>query len=164
MINAETTPSELIQPQPEMPITHAGGIVLRLDKKDNNHQILLVKQIENNGWSFPKGHIEYGETPEQAADREVYEETNLELVNLGLIGCFKRLSRHTGEQKHLAMFAYLYAKPLPRPRISKEISTVERFYIPDARLLLPGEDGEFLMSPKNMELYNTLGQQALSST
>lgn len=28
-------------------------------------------------WSFPKGHIEQGETPEQTAVREVFEETGL---------------------------------------------------------------------------------------
>ena len=28
-------------------------------------------------WSFPKGHIEHGETPEEAAVREIHEETGI---------------------------------------------------------------------------------------
>ena len=31
-------------------------------------------------WSFPKGHIEDGETPEQTAVREVYEETGIKIA------------------------------------------------------------------------------------
>ena len=39
-------------------------------------------------WSLPKGHIEAGETPEQAAEREIREETGIEgrvLAPLGTI-------------------------------------------------------------------------------
>ena len=31
-------------------------------------------------WSFPKGHLEDGETPGQAAVREVYEETGIKIA------------------------------------------------------------------------------------
>ena len=33
-------------------------------------------------WSVPGGHIEYGETPEEAAIREVCEETGCEITNV----------------------------------------------------------------------------------
>lgn len=50
----------------------AGGIVLR------DGELLLVKVENLKGqvvWTFPKGHIEKGETLEQTAVREVEEET-----------------------------------------------------------------------------------------
>lgn len=50
----------------------AGGIVRR------DGEILLVKVNNLKGevvWTFPKGHLEPGETAEQAALREVEEET-----------------------------------------------------------------------------------------
>lgn len=50
----------------------AGGIVER------NGRILLVKVTNLQGevvWTFPKGHLEKGETPLKAALREVEEET-----------------------------------------------------------------------------------------
>jgi hypothetical protein len=54
-------------------IDHSGknGLLIgRIDHKDSSGQRIL--------WSLPKGHIEEGETPEQAALREVAEETGIE--------------------------------------------------------------------------------------
>ena len=58
----------------------AGGIVL-LDK-----HILLVKNKRGNSkegerswWGYPKGHMEDGEKPVDAAVREVFEETGFEV-------------------------------------------------------------------------------------
>src|SRR5438876_1148461 len=52
----------------------AGGVVY-----DPAAQKLLLIQVKNLQdqvvWTFPKGHIEKGETEEQAALREVQEET-----------------------------------------------------------------------------------------
>lgn len=47
----------------------AGGIVF-----NNKGQVLLTKHSQNKHWSFPKGHIDPGQTSEQAAVREVREE------------------------------------------------------------------------------------------
>ena len=46
-----------------------GLLIGRIDHKDASGQRIL--------WSLPKGHIEEGETPEQAAIREVAEETGI---------------------------------------------------------------------------------------
>lgn len=56
--------------------THAGGIVFRDDH--GRREYLLVRAREPAGaWVFPKGHIEAGETPEEAAAREVREEAGV---------------------------------------------------------------------------------------
>jgi diadenosine hexaphosphate hydrolase (ATP-forming) len=49
----------------------AGGVVFNPDG-----EVLLIAYPESRGggWSFPKGHIDPGETPEVAAVREVLEE------------------------------------------------------------------------------------------
>jgi 8-oxo-dGTP pyrophosphatase MutT (NUDIX family) len=50
----------------------AGGVV------SGPEGLLLIKVENPQGsilWTFPKGHLEAGETPEQAALREVVEET-----------------------------------------------------------------------------------------
>lgn len=62
----------------------AGGIVVRRD--NNCVEFLLLKQIRKTGeiqWVMPKGHIQQGETSEQAAVREVREESGVE--ELGVI-------------------------------------------------------------------------------
>ncbi len=46
-------------------------------------KILLVKHKKNGKWTQPGGHIEGNETPEEAAIREVYEETGLRVRLLG---------------------------------------------------------------------------------
>ena len=47
-----------------------GLLIGRRDLKEQSRERLL--------WSLPKGHIEEGETPEQAAVREVQEETGIQ--------------------------------------------------------------------------------------
>ena len=54
-----------------------GGIIFYTGK--NNVKILLVKNNNGRYWSFPKGHIEAGETEEQTAIREIKEETGLDV-------------------------------------------------------------------------------------
>ena len=57
-------------------IRQAGSIVFRLDSKEP--QVLLVTARRNpRNWIFPKGHIEKGETPEEAALRETREEAGI---------------------------------------------------------------------------------------
>jgi 8-oxo-dGTP pyrophosphatase MutT (NUDIX family) len=45
--------------------------------RDESDRLLLVRQADSGRWSTPGGVIEPGEGPEQAATREVYEETGL---------------------------------------------------------------------------------------
>jgi 8-oxo-dGTP pyrophosphatase MutT (NUDIX family) len=51
----------------------AGGLVVNA-----RHEAVLIGRRSRRGglmWSLPKGHIEHGETAEQAAVREIHEET-----------------------------------------------------------------------------------------
>jgi 8-oxo-dGTP diphosphatase len=54
----------------------AGGLVLRR-REDGAREILLVHRPAYDDWSFPKGKLEPGESEEDAALREVDEETGL---------------------------------------------------------------------------------------
>lgn len=57
----------------------AGGVVFRRQNKEV--EILMIQDAKNR-WTIPKGHVEKGEHPEQAALREVQEETNLDNVRI----------------------------------------------------------------------------------
>lgn len=67
----------------------AGGFVL--DTSGRLHKVALIARQDRRGrlvWSLPKGHIEPGETPEDTAVREVFEETGIRgsiIASLGTI-------------------------------------------------------------------------------
>jgi ADP-ribose pyrophosphatase YjhB (NUDIX family) len=69
--------------------TSAGGLVL--DRADTDARAALIGRYDKRGrlrWSLPKGHLEAGETIEQAAVREVAEETGIRgrvVAELGVI-------------------------------------------------------------------------------
>jgi 8-oxo-dGTP diphosphatase len=54
----------------------AGGVVVRRGG-DGATEVLLVHRAAYDDWTFPKGKCENGETEEDAAIREVEEETGL---------------------------------------------------------------------------------------
>jgi 8-oxo-dGTP pyrophosphatase MutT (NUDIX family) len=57
--------------------SHAGGIVFR--RSSGGPEYLLIRARKPaSAWVFPKGHIERGETAEQAAVREVLEESGVQ--------------------------------------------------------------------------------------
>ncbi|MFN8490324.1 MAG: NUDIX hydrolase [Caldilineaceae bacterium] len=55
----------------------AGGVVVR-QRTGQAAEIVLIAVGPQGRWQLPKGMIESGETPEQAAIREVREETGIE--------------------------------------------------------------------------------------
>lgn len=50
-----------------------------LYRTQNEFRVLVIKQARNNNWSFPKGHVEEGETEQQTAIREVFEEVGIKV-------------------------------------------------------------------------------------
>jgi len=64
-------------PLPTKDVVSAGGVVVD-DGDDGTRRVLLIVHRSLSGrprWTLPKGGIEPGESPEQAALREVREET-----------------------------------------------------------------------------------------
>lgn len=56
------------------------GVIITKDQK-----VLLGKRKNSHGdgsWSFPGGHLEFGEMPEDCAIRETLEETGIRIKNL----------------------------------------------------------------------------------
>lgn len=70
----------------------AGGVVV-----GPNNSIAVVEQGDKF-WSLPKGHLNTGEEPLEAAKREIYEETGLQQLELiKPLGFYSRPGRTYGE-------------------------------------------------------------------
>ncbi|MES2994623.1 MAG: NUDIX domain-containing protein [Patescibacteria group bacterium] len=86
----------------------AGGIVL-----GDGGTVALVQSRSSGFWTFPKGHVDEGETDEQAARREILEEAGLtDLEYIDDLGEFERPhilpdgSDDPGETKVIKMFLF----------------------------------------------------------
>ena len=85
--------------------TSAGGVVFRVE--GGTPLFLLIRDSYRN-WGFPKGHIEAGEQPDEAARREVGEETGLaSLLLRGAIDTIDWFFRFRGQLIHKSCQFYL---------------------------------------------------------
>jgi 8-oxo-dGTP pyrophosphatase MutT (NUDIX family) len=85
--------------------TSAGGVVYRLH--EGSALFLLIKDSYQN-WGFPKGHLESGERAEDAAMREVREETGIDDLALrGRIETIDWYFRFRGQLIHKICHFYL---------------------------------------------------------
>lgn len=83
----------------------AGGIVVR---RTAGPPLFLVIRDSYRNWGFPKGHLEDGEAPADAALREVSEETGL--ASLRLVGAIETIDwyfRFRGNLVHKVCHFYL---------------------------------------------------------
>ncbi len=67
------------------PLIIAGAAVLIIDKQN---RLLLQHRKDNQQWGLIGGSMEIGESLEETAKREAYEETGLELLELEWFGLF----------------------------------------------------------------------------
>lgn len=103
-----------------------GGIVI------NDSKILLVFQGLTKSWSFPKGHIEDGETKEETARREILEETGIESVQLiEDLGSYIRATRKSDSiMKDISLMLFHTEESKTKPQLS-ETPVVEWIPIDD---------------------------------
>lgn len=69
---------------------------------------LLLVQHRSGAWLFPKGKAENDETPRQAAERELKEETGLEIERWLDFGPFKEQYRFVRKGKKIAKEVFYF--------------------------------------------------------
>jgi 8-oxo-dGTP pyrophosphatase MutT (NUDIX family) len=132
--------------------TSAGAFILR--EVEGELRIGLAHHTRpDKSWVLPKGHVEAGETLEQAALREIYEETGLRQVQLlAHLGSLVResLKRDGGiEQKTIHYYlAYALEDGQQTPPPEAGFTHIGWFAPADAIVLLPYEGEQAFVREK----------------
>lgn len=95
---------------------------------DSDGRLLLVQRRFppfEGAFALPGGYVEVGETTEQAAARELQEETGLEVKSMSLIGVYSDPTRNPG--RHVISIAYAVTTMHYDP-IAGDDARTARFY------------------------------------
>ena len=109
-------------------ITAGAGVIIINDK----NEILLGKRTDNGYWDYPAGSMEIGESFEECARREVFEETGL---TCGKLEYFMELSGDesfyeypNGDQVYLAVIIYICRDFSGELKVQEEEVYEQRFF------------------------------------
>ncbi len=130
-------------------VISAGGIIFR---NNPNKQILLTIYTHIKGLGFAKGHIEKGESLEQAALREVGEETGLtKLKIIKKLGMYTKIAtERDGTLVSKDIHMYLIESENTELHLTAE-EQYDWFTIDDAiKNMAVDEDRNFLIKIKNL--------------
>ena len=126
----------------------AGGVVL-----NSQAQVLIVNQ-DGKSWSLPKGHIDPGEGPLEAATREIMEETGITELQfeapLGAYGRYKiglNSLEDKNEWKVLLFFLFKTDQNKLKPQDPHN---------PEARWVNEDEVENMLTHPKDIAFFKSI--------
>ncbi|MGX7109128.1 bis(5'-nucleosyl)-tetraphosphatase [Facklamia miroungae] len=90
---------------------------------NEDQPLFLLIQHENGGhWSFPKGHVEEGEIEEETAQREIKEETGLDVV---LDTHFRQVTRFSPKEGVMKNVIYFIARALT-DKVDRQLEEVKQ--------------------------------------
>jgi len=127
----------------------SGGIVIAKAEPAPNVALIEVDRGNKREWVIPKGHIEKGESREEAALREISEETGLRHLNIVRHLTTQRYSyRERGDRRthHNTVYVYLVESSAP-DEIGLHMDKVE--HIVDARWFPLAEAKRIVAYPNN---------------
>jgi ADP-ribose pyrophosphatase YjhB (NUDIX family) len=132
----------------------SGGVVIGPGNK-----IVVVSQ-NGDSWSLPKGHIEESEDAEQAAVREIQEETGIQDVKvIDVVGAYERtrigkggIGENLEDIRHITMFLCITNQTDLKP-----IDPTN----PEAIWLSVQDVADKLTHPKDKEFFHTITPKIL---
>lgn len=126
----------------------AGGVVVNKDG--------LVAIVSNRGvsWSLPKGKIDPGESPVEAAQREVYEETGIKKMSvireLGVYSRYRNAPDGTEDRTELKTLHIFLIKA-----DKKKLTPVDA-HNPEAKWIEKEKVCDYLTHPKDREFFQSI--------
>ncbi len=134
------------------PIHASGGLVFR--PSGTGHEVLVIHRPRYDDWTLPKGKDDPGETPEEAALREVEEETG---YRTRIVTPLDEVT-YPGPKGRTKKVRYFAMRPL-----SGGTFTPNR-EVDEIRWLDPAAAAELLTYPHDRELVRRADYQALART
>ena len=121
-----------------------GALVFRQEPKTGQMYILMIRHKHGGHRSFPKGHVEAGETEQQTAIREVEEETCVR-IRISSPFCEKvHYSPMPGVRKEVVYFLAITNQKYTHPQ-DGEIADVEWVPIENAERSLTHENDKIVL-------------------
>lgn len=100
--------------------------------ENENGEILLIRRTDNGCWGYAGGSIELGERVEDAATRELFEETGLEALSLELFSVFSgedtRYTYPNGDEVHNIDIVYICREYKGELKPDNEEASEARFF------------------------------------
>ncbi|MHB9030453.1 MAG: NUDIX domain-containing protein [Candidatus Latescibacterota bacterium] len=92
----------------------------------SSRALLTLRSIEphQGEWCLPGGFLEWGESPEEGARRELLEETGLAAGRLSIIGAYDSI---TGLRRHVLLLAYFVREWAGNPVAGDDAAEVKWF-------------------------------------
>ena len=114
-----------------------GALVVR--REEDNYFVLMIRHKAKGNRSFPKGHVEQGETEYETALREVMEETSSRIAIVSDFRSTVQYSPAPGVMKEVVYFLAFTTNADIRPR-EGEIAEVEWIPLEQAEECLAHEN------------------------
>jgi len=128
----------------------AGGVVTRASASSGDPsgiEVLVVHRPQYDDWSLPKGKVEPGESDEDAARREVEEETGYQCT-LGEAMATVRYVDRKGRNKQVRFW---------RMAVANEVAWAPNDEIDDRRWISPADAATLLTYETDLDLLRNLG-------
>jgi 8-oxo-dGTP pyrophosphatase MutT (NUDIX family) len=113
------------------PVEVDAGAILLDGPADSASRLAVIQRSSHSDWTLPKGHLEGGETLEDAARREIREETGYSATCLGIAGAIAYL--RDGRAKSVTFFFFRRDSESPEHEDLDGVERVEWLTFDEAR-------------------------------
>ena len=124
--------------------------IIPLTYRENYWEVFLIQHLNGGHWGFPKGHAENGESPKEAAERELHEETQMKVIRYLPEPYLTESYRFTRNGIPLDKTVRFYFAEVTTPYFLQSEELIQGKWLPLKELL------SYAIFPEEKELYHSV--------